>query len=302
MKKFILFILLFLSFYTILFAETEKELFDNGVLQLKQGHYQQAADEFSKLIQLAPDNADAYKNRGVVRMNQKKYDLAIKDFQTAKKIFPKLHGLYSNLGVAWFYKRDYNKAIKNYNAAIKTDPQNHVAYFNRALCFAELNKNKEAIDDLSKTLALTPDFYLAICYKADLLTQLGETDKAIETYKSAIQYTHATKKLNQLKQKINELENRKLYKKKPGPATVAEKGYALQAGAYLNSKNADIMKKKLSDYGFESRILVLVDKKQRPWYLVRSGIYLDKTKARKSKLSLDKELGIKSVIRPFGIW
>ena len=298
MKKSKLFILLFLSFYTLLFAGTGKELFDNGVFQLKNGHFQQAVDEFSKLIELFPDNADAYKNRGVARINQKKYDLAIKDFETAKKIFPGLHGLHSNLGVAWFYKKNYKKAIENYNNAIKTDPQNHVAYFNRALCFTELNRNKEAIDDLSQTLALTPDFYLAICYKADLYVQKGETDKAIETYRSGIKYTYATKKLDYLKQKIIELENLKPQQKKPGTAT----GYALQAGAYLERKNADIMKKKLSDYGFESRILVLIDKKQRPWYLVRSGIYLNKTKARESMLSLNKDVGIKSAIRPFGSW
>lgn len=302
MKKFILSILLFLFFHTILFAATEKELFDKGVFQYEQGHYQQAVDEFSKLIRMEPGNADAFKNRGAARIKQGKFNLAIKDFETAKKIFPELHGLHTNLGTAWFYKKDYQKAIENYNAEIKMDPQNHVAYFNRALCFVELNESRKALDDLSKTLALTPDFYIAICHKADLLARLGKTDKAIATYETALKHTYATKNLDQLKQKINALKNRRQLQKKTDASTVPDRRYTLQAGAYLNRENADIMKKKLNDFGFDSRILVLMDKKQRPWYLVRSGSYPNKTRARKPMLSIEEELDIKTAIRPYGTW
>jgi len=315
-----LFILLPLFFYTISFAETEKEFFDNGVLYFKQGHYQKAVDAFSKLIELAPDNADAYKNRGVTHMKQEKFDLAIKDFETAQKLFPELKGLHSNLGVAWFYKKEYEKAIQNYDIEIEINPENHVAYFNRALCFAELYRNKEALDDLSQTLKLKPDFYLAICYKADLLARQGDTALAIETYETAIKHTYATKKLDELKQKIKEIKKFDPPPKKPaikaasnssaikptsarpGVKASSNKRYALQAGAFHNPENADKIKDELAQYGIDSRILVLKDSKDRIWYLVRSGDYPDKTAARKTMVSLKEELGIKSVIRPFGTW
>ncbi|MBC8439157.1 MAG: tetratricopeptide repeat protein [Deltaproteobacteria bacterium] len=314
MKKIISLIVLTLSFYTILFAETEKEFFDNGVLFFKQGHYQQAVDQFSKLIELAPDNADAYKNRGVSRMKQEKFDLAIQDFEKAKELFPELKGLHSNLGVAWFYKQEYEKAIENYDIEIKMAPENHVAYFNRALCLAELGRNKEALDDLSQTLTLQPDFYLAICYKADLLAQQGDNAKAVETYEAAIRHTYASEKLAELKQKIKDIKNieppknkpeiKKIEppKIKPEIKTASNKRYALQAGAFLNPENANKTKKELLQYGYDSRILVLQDTKERIWYLVRTGDYPDKTAAQKSRLSLKEELGIKSVIRPFGSW
>jgi len=311
LKKVILLILLSISFYAITFAETEKKLFDNGVLAFKQGKYQQAVDEFSKLIALAPDNADAYKNRGVSRMKQEKFDLAIEDFEKAKELFPELNGLHSNLGVAWFYKKEYQKAIENYDIEIQMAPENHVAYFNRALCLAELDRNKEALHDLSQTLTLKPDFYLAICYKADLLAKIGENTKAVETYEAAIRQTYATKKLAQLKQKINKIKNLEPQKNKKNPKpqkktarikNSSNKRYAIQAGAYLNPDNARKTKTELLQYGLDARILVLQDTKERIWYMVRSGNFPNKTAARKSRLSLEEELGIKSVIRPLGSW
>ena len=295
MKKILILILLAFSFYTTIFAETKKNIFDNGVLLFKQGQYQKAINAFSKLIKIDPDNADAYKNRGVSYMKQEKFDSAIKDFEKAKELFPELKGLYSNLGVAWYYKKNYKKAIENYDTEIEMAPENHVAYFNRALCLAELGKNKEALDDLSKTLTLKPNFYWAICYKADLLAQQQEDIRAIETYEEAIKQdpenTYATQKLAQLKQK-------KKLEKKQNPSSM----FTLQTGAFLNQANADKMKIRLLNNGFDSRIIILKDSRDRTWNLVRSGNYANQDEARKASLLLKKNLGINPIIRPVGTW
>ena len=299
MKKVIFLILLSLCFYSTVFAEPEKNIFDNGVHLFKQGHYQEAIDTFSKLIEMAPDNADAYKNRGVSYMKQGKFDLAIKDFEKAKELFPELRGLYSNLGVAWYYKKEYEKAIENYDIEIQMAPENHIAYFNRALCLAELGKDKQALDDLSHTLELKPDFYWAICYKADLFARKGEDTRAVETYEEAIRQdsknTYAVEKLAKLRQKIKKTEQTE-NTQTPGPV------YTLQAGAFLNSANAGKMKTRLLNHGFDPRVLVLKDSKNRPWYLVRSGHYANQNKARKAGLLLREKLGIRPVIRPAGTW
>jgi len=302
LKKIILVILLFLSFYTIIFAETKKELFDSGVLFFKQGYYNYAVDQFSRLIKLAPENAGVYKNRGVSYMKQEKFDLAIKDFERAKALFPDLKGIYSNLGVAWFYKKNYKKAIENYDNEIKLAPENYVAYFNRALCFTELGKKNKAIDDLSQTLVLKPDFYLAICYKADLLAQQGENAKAVETYETGIKHTYASEKTAQLKQKIKEIKNIARPENKPEIKNDLNKRYAIQVGAFLKQENANRIKKKMLQRGLDTRILVLQDKKKRIWYILRSGDYPNKTAAVKSMLAIKEKLDIEALVRPLGSW
>lgn len=306
MKKIIVLIIISLCSYANIYAQTEKEIFESGVLLFKQGHYQQAIDSFSKLIELAPDNADAYKNRGVSYMKLEKFDLAIIDFEKAKQLFPELKGLYSNLGVAWYYKKEYEKAIENYDLEIQMASDHPVTYFNRALCLAELGRNKEALEDLSKTLKLKPDFYWAICYKADLLAEEGEDAKAIETYKEAIKQnpksTYATEKLVLLKQKLNGKEDSKTTKNNRKKTKNASSMVALQAGAFLNQANANKMNAKLLSKGFDSRVLILEDSKDRTWYLVRSGSYANREDAQKAVLPLKESFGVKPIIRPVGAW
>ena len=308
MKKNLILILIIVFFCTPVFAQTQKEIFDNGVQFFKKGQYQNAIDAFSTLIEMAPDHADAYKNRGVSYMKQDKFDLAIKDFEVAKDLFPELKGLYSNFGVAWYYKKEYEKAVENYDIELEMTPENYVAYFNRALCLAELDRNDEALDDLEKTLNLKPDFYWAICYKADLLAQRGETDKAIETYKKAIKYdsqnAYAKDKLAKIDKTATNSDAPRQKESTPvkhiKDTNPQSSGYAIQAGAFLNKANAERMKTKLINMGFDSRVLILKDSKEKTWYLVRSGNYADKNKAQKDLSLLKEKLGIIPVLRPIG--
>jgi tetratricopeptide (TPR) repeat protein len=306
LKKIIFLILLSVFSHTLCFAETEKEFFDAGVLLFKQGQYQEAVEKFTRLIEISPGNADAYKNRGVCYMKQEKYDLAIGDFERAKELFPELKGLYSNLGVAWYYKKEYEKAIQNYDVELEMAPDNYIAHFNRALCLAELHRDPEALDALARTLELNPDFYWALCYRGDLLARTGETAKAVESYETAVQKdpdnTYAKEKLAFLKEKKPEMVGSEAKAALPEVHTNPEASLSLQAGAFLNRPNADKVKTKLLENGFDADILILKDSKGRDWFLVRSGRYASSKEAKKAALDIKKKLGMDSAIRPAGDW
>jgi tetratricopeptide (TPR) repeat protein len=169
------------------FASQEKQLFDTGVDHLKQQRYEAAIEVFTELIELNPDNPDAYKNRGVAYMKLSQYDLAIHDFEKTKQMMPDLKGLHSNLGVAWYYKGEYDKAIANYNSEIELSPGSHYAYFNRAICWAELKEYDKSLDDIAQTLTLVPDFYLAHCLKGDLYMDLENIGAARSAYEKAVE-------------------------------------------------------------------------------------------------------------------
>jgi len=306
LKKIILLVLLSVFCHTFCFAETEKELFDNGVLLFKQGQYQEAIDKFSSLIEIAPGNADAYKNRGVCYMKQEKFDLAIADFETARELFPELRGLYSNIGVAWYYKKEYEKAIQNYDVELEMAPDNYIAHFNRALCLAELHRDPEALDALARTLELNPDFYWALCYRGDLLARAGEIAKAIESYDTAVlkdpRNTYAKEKLAILKENNKETITPEPKAAPPAIRTGRAANLSLQAGAFLSRPNADKAKTKLTENGFDADILILKDSKGRDWFLVRSGTYSSPSEAKKAALAIKEKLGMESAVRPAGDW
>ena len=336
----------------------EKDLFETGVLQFKQGEYQQSVDTFSDLIDLFPQNADAFKNRGVAYMKLEKFDDAIADFESAKKISPNLKGLYSNLGVIWYYRENYEKAIENYNREIEITPDNAVAYFNRALCMTKLGETENAISDLTAAISISPDFYWAICYKADLLAHTGRVEEAIALYETAIEKdrenTYAIEKLARLQDAATNADGEGALAAsaqdadvsadsdlsgaadqtetpdktgRPGQTESVEQAkgtdqleaslyagdentdagsdtpmYSLQSGAFLNQENALHLKEKLIENGFDTKILVLTDKKQRSWYLVRSNQYSSQDDARKDTAAIQNLTGTAPVIRPEGKW
>gem|GEM_PF-544281 len=172
---------------SLVWAETQKELFDRGVVRLKDNQFQEAVDAFTQLVSIAPENPDAYKNRGVAYMKLGEYDLAIQDFEKTRQILPDMKGLYSNLGVAWYYKGEYTKAIENYNKEIELTPDNYYAFFNRAICRAELNELTPGLEDVNRAIALSPDFYLAHCLRGDLLVKMGKDSLAREAYQRAVE-------------------------------------------------------------------------------------------------------------------
>lgn len=339
MKKIICFALFIMCFCPVAGAETtdeqlEKTLFETGVRQFKQGEYQQAVDTFSDLIAVFPQNADAFKNRGVAYMKLEKFDHAIADFESAKNIAPELKGIYSNLGVIWYYKENYEKAIENYNREIALSPENAAAYFNRALCMTKLERTEEALADLSKAIAISPDFYWAICYKADLLAEAGQVEEAAALYEMAIekdrQTPYAIEKLARLQESAADaagegaLAAAARVAEAPAdtepsgaadqPETKTPEGdektvaasdatmYTLQAGAFLKQENARNLREKLAEKGFEAKILVLTDKKQRSWHLVRCGTYPTREHARKELPALEEITGTQPAIRPEGAW
>lgn len=185
MKKILMFILIALSVAAPALGETEKALFEKGVVQMKESRFHKAIETFTRLIAMVPDNPDVYKNRGVAHMKLNQYELAITDFEKAREIKPDMKGLYSNLGVAWFYKGDYARAVRNYNMEITLTPDNYHAYFNRAICRVELGDYAPGLKDVEKALALSPKFYLAQCLKGDILAKTGRHSQARAAYEHA---------------------------------------------------------------------------------------------------------------------
>ena len=292
------------------FAATERELFENGVTLLKQEKNQEAVDVFTALIEMAPENPDAFKNRGVAYMKLNRYDEAIDDFERVKQIVPDLKGLYSNLGVAWYYKNEYSKAIANYDKEISQSPENHFAYFNRAICRVELKDYEKSLQDVIKTLELSPDFYLARCLKGDLYGNMNQPQKAKIAYEQAIlidpDQAYAKEQLEGLMLEdvpIPEVKKTEVSVEAPvilQPVSTSPPGiYELQTGAYQVQDNAVGMFKKLGRHGYQARILELTRPNHITWYLVRIGAYSLEQEAQSANEILKSKVGIEGVIRPF---
>ena len=122
---------------------------NRGVAYNARGDFDRAVEDYTKVIELNPDDAIAYNNRGGVYYLKGEYDSAIVDFSKAIELNPDYAIAYNNRGVAYHLKKEYDSAIEDYTKAIELNPDYAIAYNNRGKAYGV----KDEVDGLT----LRPD-------------------------------------------------------------------------------------------------------------------------------------------------
>lgn len=128
-----------------------------GTFKIKLGDNKGAIEDFTKAIELNPNDAEAYGNRGIAKVNLRDNIGAIKDFTKAIELNPNAKEAYSNRGIAKVNLgdnkgaiEDLTKAIEDYTKAIELNPNDAKIYYNRGIAKNILGDNKDAIEDFTK--------------------------------------------------------------------------------------------------------------------------------------------------------
>ena len=81
-------------------------------------------DDYTKAIELEPNNGKAYNNRGASYYNLGEYEKAIDDYSKAIELDPNYTNVYYNRGDSYYNLGEHEKAIDDYTKAIDLDPNN----------------------------------------------------------------------------------------------------------------------------------------------------------------------------------
>jgi tetratricopeptide (TPR) repeat protein len=144
----------------------------------EQGDYDRAAQEYLKLIQLAPRFAPAYNELGVCYMRQGKLADAARALERAAQLAPTVAGVHLNLGIAYFRQERYDKAQAALERARKLEPGNGQALHLLGLSYVALKRYREAILPLQQALELTPDDISVKYNLASAYANQGELEKS----------------------------------------------------------------------------------------------------------------------------
>ena len=158
-----------------------------GIEQLQHGKLPQAEQTFKWLIQLQPNNADAWNLLAVSIIQQGRIQEATGKFERAIELNPQEAIFYNNLGNAYTEQKQFEKAIIIYEKSIEIAPNYAEAYYNLGNALKELKQFEKAIIILKKAIDIKADyafayFKLGIIYKAQ-----KEFEKAIKAYQKAIE-------------------------------------------------------------------------------------------------------------------
>jgi len=132
------------------------EQHDPGVDHAKKGDLGRPADEFTKAVELKPDDPKAYFNRGVNYTGTRELDRAIADFTKAIALKPDDPRAYNARGNAYRKKGDYDRAIADLTKAVEIDPRFAEAYLSRGLAYQKKGDHDRATGDLIGAVVLDP--------------------------------------------------------------------------------------------------------------------------------------------------
>jgi tetratricopeptide (TPR) repeat protein len=104
-----------------------------GTAHLKAFDFDSAIADFTRAIELNPNDDSAYTNRGGAHYEKAEFDHAIADLNKALEINPKSALAYSNLGWTYEAMHDERKAIAHYRKALEIDPSLEAARDNLKL-------------------------------------------------------------------------------------------------------------------------------------------------------------------------
>ena len=159
---------------------------NRGLAKAKLGQHFAAIADYDTAIRLKPDDANAYNNRGNAKANLEQYFAAISDYDTAIRLKPDFAGVYYNRGAAKHRLEQYFAAISDYDTTIRLKPDFADAYNNRGLAKANLEQYFAAISDYDIAIRLKPDYALAYYNRGREKAILERYFAAISDYDTTI--------------------------------------------------------------------------------------------------------------------
>jgi tetratricopeptide (TPR) repeat protein len=165
---------------------TADDLYLRAISRMRLSDNRGAITEYTDLIRLNPNNANAFVGRGLARAALGDHKEAIKDYNEAIRLRPQFADAYDVRGLAHAALGDHKQAVKDYNEAIRLKPQYADAYNNRGLAHAALGDHKQAIQDYDEAIQLKPQYADAYNNRGLAHAALGDHKQAIQDYNEAI--------------------------------------------------------------------------------------------------------------------
>ncbi len=159
---------------------------ERGVSYHAKGDYDRALDDFTRAIELAPQNAFCYNQRGVSYHNKGEHDRALADLTRAIELAPQQAEYYFERGKFYHNQNKYDRALADFTQAIELDPQNAQYYYSRGVSYHNKGEYNHAIADHTRAIALAPqqaDYYFE---RGKSYLAKGDSDRVLADLTRAI--------------------------------------------------------------------------------------------------------------------
>lgn len=151
-------------------------------------NFDRAIEEYTKVLELDPQNLDALIQRGYARHYKADSYFDFADYNSAIKINSNLASESSMICTLYdASKDDANNAIENCNKAISAKPNFSLFYYKRANAYREKQDYEQAITDYGKATELYEKFYSAYINRGRTFVDKEDYEKARADFSKAME-------------------------------------------------------------------------------------------------------------------
>jgi protein O-GlcNAc transferase len=157
-----------------------------AIAQYQQGKTKQAALTAQKVLEIDPNNTDAYLTLSTCQKDQAFYDDIVETCRKIISIDPTIAEAHCNLGYALNKTKKYKEAIASFDYAIELNPQFADAFLNRGNALNNLKRHDEALAAYNMALAAKPNSAEAWLSRGNIFSELNRYDEAFAAYDKAL--------------------------------------------------------------------------------------------------------------------
>jgi len=166
------------------FTSADVQRFRNlGKAYYEQGKYDEAVDQFEKVVGSGQAFATDHLDLGLALMQDNQLDQAVGELSTALQMDPKLLAVHYNLGVLYKREQRYPDAEAEFKHVADADPGDPAAWFNLGTVYFAEKKLPEALNAFQRVADMGfgrgQNFYVAATFHVfTILTRLRRPEEA----------------------------------------------------------------------------------------------------------------------------
>ncbi|MEA3397117.1 MAG: tetratricopeptide repeat protein [Chloroflexota bacterium] len=164
-----------------------RQLFDQANICYRGSRFNETVDIYSRIIEMAPDNASAFNNRGNAKYLTGNINGAIQDFVRAIEIDPYYDNAYHNLGNIYLIQKNFNGALEQLNQAINCNAKKGRYYYTRAGIYCNMKQLNKALEDFNRALTYNPYLWEAFFDRGGLYYEQGRYREAVSDFSKVLE-------------------------------------------------------------------------------------------------------------------
>ena len=160
---------------------------ERGACRKRTGRYDEAVADYSRAVELGPDDVEAISSRGETYRQMGRHDEAAADFTRAIELDPGDAWATGSRGQTYEAMGRLDEALADFTRAIELDPAQAWILSVRGETYRQMGRLDEAAADFTRAIEIDPTQDWNIVFRGETYLQMGRYDEAAADFTRAIE-------------------------------------------------------------------------------------------------------------------